>query len=152
MRRVQPETQIQRAVVDHLRARGVDGLVFWHTPNGAFYGAGKNFNDKAARGAIMKRLGVRAGVSDIIAFHSGKLFCLELKAKGGRATEFQLQFLSDMDKQGAFTCCAEGLDQAVNILTAWGLLRFDRNDNWQSLGDVAKKLVERLGEKEGEAA
>lgn len=114
-----PEQAIQKAVVAHLRQRGVPGLVFWHTPNTVH---GSRRRDHIA-GAIHKGMGARAGVSDLIAVHAGKVFALELKAPGGRPTEAQLQFIADMEKAGAFTCVAEGLDQAIGVLEQWQLLR-----------------------------
>jgi hypothetical protein len=110
-----PEDQIQRAVFQHIRLRGVPGLVAWHTPNG-----GKR---KPIEAAIFKGLGVRSGVSDIIAFYKKQLFALELKSEGGRPTENQLEFLADMEAQGAFTAVATGIDQAIGTLETWGLLR-----------------------------
>lgn len=109
------EDQIQRAVVQHLRMRGVPGLVFFHVPNGGRRGK--------VEGAIFKAMGVRAGVSDLILAHSNKFFALELKAEGGRATESQLAFLQDFDRAGAFTALATGLDAALRTLEAWGLIR-----------------------------
>lgn len=114
-RRRDPEAQIQRAVVQHLRLRGVKGLVFFHVPNGGRRGA--------VEGAIFKAMGVRAGVSDLILAHNSKFFALELKAEGGRATEAQLEFLQDFDRAGAFTALATGLDAALRTLEAWGLIR-----------------------------
>lgn len=110
-----PEDQIQRAVFQHIRTRGAPGLVAWHTPNG-----GKR---KPIEAAIFKGLGVRAGVSDIIAVHRGAIFALELKADGGRPTETQMEFLADIGRAGAFTAVATGIDQAVATMEAWGLLR-----------------------------
>lgn len=107
----------------HIRQRGVPGLIAWHTPNGAYLGGKRSRKGVAIAGAIMKGLGVRAGVSDIIAVHESKIFALELKAPGGRPTEAQLEFISDMERAGAFTCVAEGLDQALGVLEQWGLLR-----------------------------
>ena len=118
-----PEQEIQRAVIQHLRQRGMPGIVYWHTPNGAFYGGKRNGKGMAIQGSIMSGLGVRAGVSDLIAVHSGKIFALELKAPGGRASDAQLQFISDIDRAGAFTALVESLDAALATLEAWGLLR-----------------------------
>lgn len=118
-----PEQAIQKAVIAHLRQRGVPGVVFWHTANGMYAGGKRSRKGVAIQGSIMKGLGVRAGVSDVIAVHGGKIFALELKAPGGRATEAQLEFLSDMEKAGAFTACVEGLDRALATLEAWQLLR-----------------------------
>jgi hypothetical protein len=111
----QSEQQIHRAVVQHLRQRGVPGLVWWHTPNGG--------ERSKIEGAIFKGMGLRAGVSDLVLVHDGRIFALELKAKGGRASEAQLDFLAGMESAGAFTALAEGLDRAIRTLEAWGLLR-----------------------------
>ena len=114
-RRKNLETQLQRAVVQHLRTRGMPGLVFWHTPNGGRRGR--------VEGAIFKSLGVRAGVSDLILAYQNKFFALELKAEGGRATKEQLAFLQDIDRAGAYTALIEGLDAALQTLEAWGLIK-----------------------------
>jgi hypothetical protein len=118
-----PEQIIHKAVADHLRQRGVPGLVWWHTAQGVKIGGRRNRKGVAIQGAIMKGLGVRAGVSDILALHGGKFFALELKAPGGRPTEEQLRFIDDVRGQGGFTCVAEGLDQALRVLECWGLVR-----------------------------
>lgn len=114
-RRRNPEQQIHKAVVQHLRTRAVPGLVWWHTPNGG--GRSK------VEGAIFKSMGVRAGVSDFIFVHANRIYALELKAEGGRASEAQLKFLSDIDAAGAHTAMPEGLDPALATLEAWGLIK-----------------------------
>lgn len=118
-----PEQAIQRAVFEHIRQRGVPGLVAWHTPNGAAYGGKRNRKGIAIQGSIMAGLGVRAGVSDVICVHRGKIYAMELKAPGGRATEAQMKFLSDIDAAGAYTAMPASLDAALATLEAWGLLR-----------------------------
>jgi hypothetical protein len=77
----------------------------------------------AEEAAILKGLGVRAGVSDLLLWHKAKSYALELKAPGARATESQLQFLADMKNAGAFADVAVGLDAALRKLESWGLLR-----------------------------
>lgn len=114
-RRQSPEAQIHRAVVQHLRARGVHGMVFFHVPNGG--------HRKPIEAAIFKSMGVRSGVSDLILVHASKIYALELKAEGGRASEAQLAFLSEIDAAGAFTAMPSGLDAALATLESWGLLR-----------------------------
>ncbi len=111
-----PEDNIQRAVIQHLRERGAPGIVFWHTPNG-----GKR---SKAEAAILKGLGVRAGVSDIICVHNSRIFALELKAPNAKPpTESQMQFISDLNAAGGFGTIAVGLDKALKCLETWGLLR-----------------------------
>lgn len=107
-----PEDAIQRAVFEHLQVRGAPGLVAWHTPN-----AGWRSKREAA---IFAGLGVRPGVSDIVGVHAGKVYALELKAEGGRATEAQLQFLAEMEAAGAVAAIADDLDNALVTLERWG--------------------------------
>jgi hypothetical protein len=114
-RRRSPEATIQRAVFAHLRARGAPGLFAFHPANGGYR--------KPAEAAILKGLGVVAGVPDVFAVHNGRCFALELKAEGGRATEKQLACIAALREAGAFTAVAEGLDRALACLEAWGLLR-----------------------------
>src|SRR5262245_16196618 len=110
----QPEAAIQRAVFQHLRVRGAPGVFAFHPANGGYR--------KPAEAAIMKGLGVVAGVPDVIAVHNGRIFCLELKAEGGRVSDKQLETLAALREAGAFTCVAEGLDRALACLEAWGCL------------------------------
>lgn len=110
-----PEDHIQRAVFQHIRARGVPGLFAFHVPNGGYR--------RPREAAILQGLGVVAGVTDVIAIHQGRVFGLELKAEGGRPTAKQLAAIAAMEEAGAYTAIAEGLDRALAILESWGLLR-----------------------------
>lgn len=103
------EGEIQKSVFEHLRKRGVPGVIFWHTPN-----------DRKSR----TKAGYRAGVSDVACLHKGKFYAIELKkAKGGVISEEQLEFVSDVNRAGGYAFIAEGLPQAIAGLEAWGLLR-----------------------------
>jgi len=73
-RRHRPEAAIQRAVCDHLRLRAKPDVVWLHCPNG-------ERRDKIT-GAKLKRMGVLAGASDLLFWHNGNSFALELKAPG----------------------------------------------------------------------
>src|SRR5262245_36095131 len=113
--RSRAEAAIQRAVFQHLRTRAAPGVFAFHPANGGYR--------KPVEAAILKGLGVVAGVPDVIAIHQGRVYALELKAEGGRATDKQLVTIAAMEAAGAFTCVAEGLDRALAVLEAWGLLR-----------------------------
>jgi hypothetical protein len=123
MKRAHPEDSIQKAVCDHLRARAAPGVLWFHVPNGAKLGGARNAKGIAIQGARLKGLGVRPGVSDLILVHRGRAFALELKAPSGRATEQQMQFVSDFNAAGGFGTIASGLDEALRILEVWGLVR-----------------------------
>ena len=114
-KRNRPEDIVQKGVVDQLRARAADNVVWWHTPNG-----GKRGPIEAAR---FKRLGVLAGFPDIAAVKDGALYCMELKADTGRVTPIQYEVLGRLEKAGAYTAICHGLDPAIRVLEAWGLLR-----------------------------
>jgi hypothetical protein len=114
-----PEQAIHKAVVAHLRQRGVPGLVFWHTPNGV-RGRSRRHH---VQGAIAKGMGVRPGVSDLVLLHRGRAYALELKAPTGRPTVEQMEFVSDFNSAGGHACIADGLDRALRVLETWGLLR-----------------------------
>jgi hypothetical protein len=113
-RRQQPEAAIQRAVFLHLRTRAAPGVFAFHPANGGFR--------KPVEAAIMKGLGVVAGVPDVFIVHNGRCFAIELKAAGCRATEAQLACIAALREAGAFTCVAEGLDRALRTLETWGVL------------------------------
>jgi hypothetical protein len=114
-RRPRPEDEIQRAICQHLRLRGVAGLVWFAVPNG-----GKR---RPIEAAILKGLGTRAGVADLILVHRGRCFALELKSDDGRSTVEQMAFVSDFNAAGGCACIVHGLDRALRTLEGWGLLR-----------------------------
>ena len=95
-----PEQIIQRAVFDRLRLRAAPGVFAFHVPNGGYR--------KPIEAAIMKGLGVKAGVPDVVAIAEGRCYALELKAEDGRATPKQLESIAAMQAAGAYCCIAEG--------------------------------------------
>jgi VRR-NUC domain-containing protein len=66
---------------------------------------------------------VLAGASDLLLWHQGNSFALELKAPAGRLSEAQLEFMERFNTAGGHTAVAEGLDRALAVLEAWQLLR-----------------------------
>ena len=112
--RARPEHQIQRAIFQHFKARKAPGTFAFHVPNG-----GKR---KPIEAAILKGLGVTAGVPDVIAIRGGHAFGLELKAEGGKASAKQTETIAAMEAAGATVTIATGLDAAIAQLEAWGLL------------------------------
>lgn len=114
MRR-RPEQQIQRAVFAHLRARGVPGVFAFHPANGGYR--------KRTEAAILKGLGVVAGVPDVIVIKDGHTYALELKAQGGKLSPAQEQTLIRLREAGATATHAHGLDQALEWLQQRGLIR-----------------------------
>ena len=109
------EDAIQRAVFEHLAVRGVPRLFAFHPANGGYR--------RPTEAARLKGLGVRPGVPDVIAFHRGQVFAVELKTEGGRATDAQLRAIEDIRRAGGHAQISHGLDHALAVLEGWGLLR-----------------------------
>src|SRR6516162_5797775 len=114
MRRRQPEQTIQRALFQHIRVRGVDGLVAIHVPNGGLR--------SRVEAKILVGLGVTPGTPDILLWHDGKSYGLELKSEAGRLSSAQSAMLERLSKAGVVTEVAFGLDAAIKVLEGWRLL------------------------------
>ena len=114
-RRSRPEDIIQRAVFDHLRVRSAPNLFAFHPANGGWR--------SRVEAKILKGLGVRAGVPDIIAIHRGEVFAIELKSESARATAAQLQAIKDIRRAGGHAEICHGIDAAIKQLEEWHLLR-----------------------------
>ena len=110
-----PEQQIQRAVFEHLTVRGAPAMFAFHPANGGWR--------SRVEAAILKAMGVKAGVPDIIAIKGGRCYALELKAPDGRLTPVQRDAHAALAAAGATVAVAYGLDDALARLEAWGLVR-----------------------------
>jgi hypothetical protein len=53
-------------------------------------------------------LGVTTGAPDVLAWHAGKAFAVELKAEGGRPTPEQLDMLAKLEAAGVATALSYG--------------------------------------------
>lgn len=114
-RSARPEDQIQRAVMLHLRTRGAPGVFAFAVPNGGYR--------KPKEAAIMKGLGVTAGVPDICIVKSGMALFLELKAEKGKVSVAQECAHQKIFDAGAPVVVATGLDAALAQLEKWGALQ-----------------------------
>lgn len=111
------ESQLQIAVVDHLRLRGVPGLLFFKIPN-----EGKRTR---ANGARMKAEGMLAGVADLFikAPRQARPMFLELKRKGQKPTKEQKAFGDAADLAFCWWEWADNLDDALQHLSDYGAFR-----------------------------
>lgn len=112
-RREQPEQALHRSIAQLLE-RVLPADAFWfHVPNG-----GKRNKIEAG---ILKALGVRAGVPDILILFRGRLYCLELKAPGGKLSVHQKTTIARMEAAGAQIAVARSIDDVVRELGVWGV-------------------------------
>ena len=112
------EAQIQRAILQHLALRAVRDAFWFHPANGGLR--------SLTEARMFKSLGVVAGVPDLILIANGRPYGLELKTERGRLTPVQRATQALLAAAGAEVATAYGLDQALEQLTAWGLLRGSR--------------------------
>lgn len=115
MKRNRPEQSLQRIVLEHICWRAVPGLFCFHVPNGGFR--------TAIEAAIFKSVGLIPGIPDLLFIYSGRLYALELKAKGGRLSSTQAETHERMRRAGAIVATATGIDEALGYLELWQLIR-----------------------------
>lgn len=111
MKRREPEYDLQRAVVVWLRLQ-YPKVLFWHVPN-------------ANNGPVQWRkkladLGVRPGVPDLhLLLPDGRYAMIELKARRGKLSEAQLDFIIEADKRGVLTAICRSLDDVRGTMASW---------------------------------
>jgi hypothetical protein len=114
-RRRQPERQLQVSLIAHLGWRLPADVFWWHHPAG-----GKR---PAITGALLKNLGARRGIPDLLILAQGRLFGLELKSATGRLSPEQIDTHEQMRRAGCVIGVANDIDGAVDILGEWGVLK-----------------------------
>jgi len=139
-RRRSPEAQLQRAVLDHLRWRGVQNLFVCHYPAGGWR--------SPIGAAILRSLGTVAGVPDLLIVHRGQLYGLELKSESGRLTDTQSSTHEDMKRAGALVATAYNVNAALAQLEQWRLLRPDvSNQIANSFTELRRDVAARRGDR-----
>lgn len=109
------EESIQRAVIDHLRWRGHADTAYFSIPNGGYR--------RRAEAGRLKVTGVMAGAPDLVLFRQGQAFALELKSVSGRRSVVQSTLHTRLERAGVQVATAYGLDEALQQLIAWQLVR-----------------------------
>jgi len=108
------ENDLQRAVAKVL---DYSGLSWCHVPNGG--------NRSAKTGALMKAMGAKAGVPDVLIFNKGKLvrseaygrpLAIELKVGKNKPTPAQLKWMDDLRACGWRCEVCYTLDQVLTLL------------------------------------
>ena len=121
------EFAVHCVLADLLRKSIAPGWVWFHPPNGGERPAFVNKKGKrvSIEGGRLQRMGTRPGVSDfiLVAPNGGRIHALELKAKGEKPTEAQMQFLQAVENAGGTAGWADSFNGAVEILKAWGAVR-----------------------------
>lgn len=110
---MRPEQILQQQVVAFLRL-ACPNLLWFHVPNGG--GRSK------AEAAILKSMGVRAGVADLCFILAGaRVGFIELKAGNGTATPAQKTFRGDCEFRGVPYAICKSLAEVQGTLDGWGV-------------------------------
>lgn len=110
------ERELHIAIADAIRWSISPGWIVFHPANGELR--------TEETGALLKRMLVLPGVSDLIALGPGPVVCaLELKRRGRKPTESQIAFLAAVRAIGGHAEWTDNFRRAIEILTAWGAVR-----------------------------
>lgn len=104
------------ALAAHLRLNAEPNIVWFHVAN-------ETGGIGARRGAMNKRMGVRAGVFDYYFSKRKGTFWLELKAPGEKLSAAQEQFGVAVMNAGHTWACCDNLDEALAVLKRGGWTR-----------------------------
>lgn len=102
------ESEIQKLLFATVKKRKFPSAMVWHVPN-----------DKRSR----TKAGFLKGIQDVHCLHKGKFYAIELKADNGRVSEDQYRVKDMTNAAGGFAFVAEGLDEAIEALVQWGIIR-----------------------------
>lgn len=114
------EAKLQIAVINYIRMAFPDVLVF-AVPNGG--SRKKNAKGVPIEAIMMKKMGVLAGVSDLLLFWQGGMGAIELKRPDKKAvmSDSQIAFSEMWTKRGGKFACCNSLDGVEAALKSWGL-------------------------------
>jgi hypothetical protein len=110
------EQSFQIALVELITLNLAPGWFFFHVPNGGFR--------SRTEAGILKAMGVKKGVDDLIFIQRGGLvYLLELKRPDGSRTKAQRDFHFWCQANDVPSEIASDLEEAIGIITDWGALR-----------------------------
>lgn len=117
-RRIQdrPEEVLQRAVAAFLDMALPDDAAWFHVPN-------QRGTRKRWENALLKALGVKAGVPDCCIVYRGRAAFIELKASGGGLSETQKAMQRRLTLAGAVVMTCHSLEEVEGVVGALMPLR-----------------------------
>ncbi len=95
------------AIFDWVRWNKFDKFI-WHTAN--------ERQTSIQSGALLKRMGVKSGVSDITISKPSRGYLgayMEVKIGKNKATQNQINFLKDREEEGYYTSVIWGVDETI---------------------------------------
>lgn len=108
-----PEEQIHRALAAHLRVRLPKPWMFWHTPNGGYR--------TPVEAAVMKSIGQRSGMPDLLLAGEGRVIGVEVKTPKGTLSPAQKDTIAALAEAGIPTIIVRSVDEAEAVLRQMGV-------------------------------
>lgn len=136
MNRLRSEDTEQMTVIDwafYQTKKHPELKWLYHCPNGG----SRNVREAAK----LKRMGVKAGVSDLhLPYPKGKYCGLYIEMKYGNNTrqQTQIEFLGDMENAGHYVATCYGAEKAVEVIKKYVALEKDEQMPWEN-NSVFKK-------------
>ena len=103
-----PEQALHRACAQFLDLALPPDAIWLHYPSGGYR--------RPVEARIFKSLGVRAGIPDVLVFHSGKVYGIELKAGSHTLTSIQRDMHRRLEQCGVPCCVATTVDEVADFL------------------------------------
>jgi len=109
------ERQIHLGIVHALHMLAAPNVVWWHTAN--------ERKTSKKEGALLKRLGVKAGVPDFIILAPDRVRFLEVKRPGKYLSPAQRDMEAALERIGLDVTVVRSIDGAISHLEEWGVIR-----------------------------
>lgn len=121
------ESIIQETIVNYLSSISTAyGFVFFSVPNEGLVQLAKSLKvqDRLAFAliAILKKMGMRTGASDLVIGHQGRMYCLEVKNEKGEQSTDQLLFEAWCLRAGIPYVVVRSVDDVMHWLKEWGIV------------------------------
>lgn len=110
------EQELHKTIAEYLDKLAPVNEFWWcHVPNG---GARSKIE-----ASILKGLGVKPGVADILIIKAGRAYWIELKSPRGSQSDTQHSFELQMYRCGCPYVVVRSLDMAIGTLRGWGMTK-----------------------------
>ena len=110
-----PESDLQKAIINHLRTRSKPDVIFYSSTQG--------IKMTAITAITMKRLGMRSGIPDLELLIKDKIYFLEIKSVKGKLSPEQQAFELHCNKWGIPYFVVRDIKTALQLLEGWGALK-----------------------------
>lgn len=107
-----PEQALHKTVARYLDLFLPKTATWFHPANGGYR--------RKVEAAILKGMGVRAGIPDIVIVWEGRAYFIELKAGTGKLTDHQVNMMRLLTDAGAGWRCCTSLNDVMETLKGWG--------------------------------